>query len=221
MSASTRDTRSRQDLARTFQDPPAEYGPIDGWWWEAGHLDKDKLRWQLEELKDKGISGTWFYARYLYGEPLGSDPAYFTDGWWDFTRFAADEHKRLGLTNWFSNWTVLQFEQDAIRAQRDAHPHLRGRRLVIHELASEREGLLGLGIPPDDEVLDAAAYRKNGEAVDYATRVALTDSVRDGKLEWSAPGPDWLLTAIAARPWDLDYLNADVADRWTDVILGE
>ena len=122
-----------EELAGSFRNPPADYGPIDGWWWEAGRLDRDKLRWQLEELKDKGISGTWFYARYLYGEPLGSDPAYMTEGWWDFTRFVAEEHRRLGMIDWFSNWTALQFEQDAIRAQRDrGEPGLWGRRLTLH-----------------------------------------------------------------------------------------
>src|SRR5581483_11854086 len=104
------DSASRwKDAARAaFADPPAEYGPIDGWWWEAGRLDRDRMRWQLEELKDKGIAGSWFYARYVYDEPLASEPRYFTDGWWEFTRFAAEEHQRLGLRNFFSVWTQLE-----------------------------------------------------------------------------------------------------------------
>lgn len=221
MSAPKTELASTAALARTFRDPPPEYGPIDGWWWEAGRLDKEKMRWQLEELKDKGISGTWFYARYVHGEPLGSDPAYFTDEWWDFTRYSAEEHERLGLTSWFSNWTVLQFEQDAIRAQRGADPDLWGRKLVIHSVESQQEGPLEVEIDQDDEILDAAAYHVDGDSLDYSTRLALADPIHERTLAWVAPGPGWVLAVVAARPWDLNYVGPDVADRWTDVILGE
>jgi alpha-L-rhamnosidase/Glycosyl hydrolases family 2, sugar binding domain len=215
------DRPTRAALARQFRDPPPEYGPIDGWWWEAGRLDRDKLRWQLEELRDKGISGTWFYARFLYGEPLGSQPPYFSDEWWEFTRFAAQEHQRLGLIDWFSNWTALQFEQGAIRAQREANPALWGRRLVIFTAAADEGATVELTLGPDDELVDAAAYRFDGEVVDHGSRVPLTDSVRDQRLEWRAAGPGWLLTAVAARPWDLDYLGPQVGRLWTDVVLAE
>lgn len=202
-------------LAREFANPSAEYGPIDGWWWEAGRLDRERMRWQLEELKDKGVAGTWFYARYLYDEPLASDPRYFTDEWWEFTRFAAEEQRRLGLRNVFSVWTALEFEQDAIRAQREASPELWGRSLALHSVTSEAAGPLALEIPAGDEVLDVAAYRVDGDGLDYASRVPVTGR------EWSAPGPGWLLTALVARPWDLDYLGTEVGRRWPDVVLGE
>src|SRR5918998_1795921 len=101
--------KPREALAREFLDPSSEYGPIDGWWWEAGRLDRERLTWQLEELKAKGVAGTWFYPRYIHGEPLGCDPPYFSDEWWEFVRFVTEEHKRLGMTSWFSNWELLSF----------------------------------------------------------------------------------------------------------------
>jgi glycosyl hydrolase family 106( putative alpha-L-rhamnosidase) len=214
-------TPNRGELADAFADPPAEYGPIDGWWWEAGQLDREKLRWQLEELKDKGISGTWFYARYLYGEPLGSQPGYMTEGWWDFTRFVAQESRRLGMLDWFSNWTALQFEQDAIRAQREAEPELWGRRLTIHRGEPQDDGAIVVDVRPQDEVIDAAAYRVAADVIDHDSRVDLNDAVEGGSLSWTAPDPGWEVAVVAARPWDLDYLGAEVGRRWTDVILGE
>ena len=36
------------------------------------------------------LARRWFYARYVDGEPLGTDPAYFSDAWWDCQRFAAE-----------------------------------------------------------------------------------------------------------------------------------
>ena len=89
--------RLKEDLLSQFRNPPTDYGPIDCWWWEAGPLDKDRMRWQLEEMKEKGVSGTWYYPRFVHGQPLSSDPQYWTEGWWEFTRFAVEEHQRLGL----------------------------------------------------------------------------------------------------------------------------
>jgi hypothetical protein len=52
---------SKAELLHQFRNPPTEYGPIDCWWWEAGHLDQARMRWQLEDMKEKGVAGT----RYL------------------------------------------------------------------------------------------------------------------------------------------------------------
>lgn len=215
--------RSERDtLAETFQDPPARYGPIDGYWWEGGQLDQDRLRWQLEELKDKGIAGTWFYARFLGGEPLGSDPGYFSDEWWDFTRFVAEEHRRLGMLNWTSNWTLLGFEQHALRAQRADNPSLWGRRLVAYEArARPSSAELAVEIDEGDEILDVAAYQLDGQVLLPHSRVDLADVVDGRTVRWTAPGPGWLLTVVATRRWDLDYLSDQVGQGWTEVVLGE
>ena len=77
--SSPRDTLSRATLLSRFSQPPDAYGPIDCWWWEAARVTKDKITWQLEELKDKGVAGTWYYARWLYQEPLRSDPPYWSE----------------------------------------------------------------------------------------------------------------------------------------------
>ena len=212
---------SREWLRDEFAEPPSEYAPIDGWWWEAGRLDRERMSWQLREFKDKGLGGTWFYARYLYDEPLASEPRYFSADWWAFTRFAAEEQRRLGLRTFFSNWTALEFEQDAIRAKRDAEPGLWGHRLVIHRIRSDRGGPVVLEIPDGDEVLDGAAYLSDADSLDYASRMALTCSGPERRIEWNAPGAGWLLTVIAVRRWDLNYLSPDVAEHWLAAVLGQ
>jgi alpha-L-rhamnosidase/Glycosyl hydrolases family 2, sugar binding domain len=210
-------TPSKEALARIFKDPPREYAPIDNWWWEAGHLDNKKITWQLQEFKDKGSAGTWFYPRWVYGESLSSDPPYWSQQWWDFTRFAAEEHKRLGLTSWCSNWTQMAFQQNLVRAEKTHNRALDGKSLAIYRL--ESDAVLEIG--PEDEILEAASYRKIGSCLDYSSRSVLTDSIRNHRLGWRADGPDWLLTVIVARPWDLDYLSKDVGERFSGAFLGE
>jgi len=45
-----------EDLLDQFHNPSSEYGLVDCWWWEAEPLDKDKMTWQLEEMKAKGVA---------------------------------------------------------------------------------------------------------------------------------------------------------------------
>ena len=208
---------TRTTLARAFLQPPIQYAPVDNWWWEAGHLERGKLALQLQEMKDRGIGGSWFYVRWLYGESLSSDPPYWSKEWWEFTRFSVEEHKRLGLTHFFSNWTLMQFQQNLLREERQHKPTFWGRALALRQ--SDTTGLLELG--DDEELLEAAAYRKSGPSIDYASRRLLTDSVHHGRVHWRSPGPDWIVTLLVTKRWDLDYLSKAVGERFGEVFLGE
>lgn len=208
---------SHETLARAFQDPPFEYAPLDNWWWEAGHVERKRITWQLEDLKEKGSGGTWFYPRWVYGESLTSDPPYWSERWWDFTRFSTEEHKRLGLDSWFSNWTLTGFQQNRVRAEAKNDPSLRGRILALYQL--ETGGIIE--VLPEDEVLEAASYRRVGNCIDYRSRTILTESVRERKITWQPDSNETILTVLVARPWDLDYLSNKVGKRFSEVILGE
>ena len=208
---------SAQGLAELFRNPPQEFAPIDNWWWEAGQVDKEKMVWQLKDLKEKGIGGTWFYVRWVYGESLSSIPHYWTDEWWDFTRFSVAKHQEIGLTHWFSNWTLTQFQQDLVRKERESNPSLWGRKLTLRR----QEGDGTVALDADEELLDAAAYRKSGDGIDYASRKPL-ERTTDGKsLAWKSPGPEWVLLVIATKPWDINYLDPKVGQRFSEAFLGE
>ncbi len=73
---------SKEDLASNFCNAPSEYGAMPCWWWEAGQIEKDKLKCQLKEMKEKGISGTVMFNRYFAGDKYSSNPPYFSEKWW-------------------------------------------------------------------------------------------------------------------------------------------
>jgi len=209
---------SYEELRRTFPDPPAEYGPIDCWWWEAGVLDKERMTWQLQEMKRMGVSGTWYYPRLIYGEALEPTPAYWTEEWWDFFRFSMQEHERLGLVAWTSDWTAAEFFQGQLREQREKEPWLWGRRLAMHQKEASGPGPLTLELQDDESLLWAAAFRKGDRGLEEASRHDLEPESR--RVSWQAPESGWVLTAVVSRPYDLDYLNRKVAERWIEVLLG-
>jgi len=207
-------------LRHQFSSPPLEYGPIDCWWWEAAHLDKERMRWQLEEMKEKGVAGTWFYPRFVFDQPLRSDPPYWTEEWWDFNRFSVEEHQRLGMYSWFNDWTAHQFFQNKVREERQQNPSLTGRRLVIREEASKASGKIQIEIPSEEEVLEVAAYKQVNGGLDYASRKDLSDAIVENKLTWEAQEAGWLVTVVTSQPHDLDYLNTSMTNRWIEILLG-
>ena len=60
---------STDELAQLFAEPPLEYSDFMTYFWESGKLSKKQLTWQLEQIKAKGVGGTWYYPRYVRGEP--------------------------------------------------------------------------------------------------------------------------------------------------------
>jgi len=216
------DILTGEALLRVFQAPPPEYGSIDCWWWEAGAvLSREELRRQLEELKAAGISGTWYYPRYLQGEPLQSEPAYWTEEWWELFAFSLREHRRLGLAAWVSDWTAFEFFQHKVRAECRENPRLLGRRLICYRRQADRSDPLVIEVPAEEEILHAAAYRVTEAGVDYTSQLTLHDAVVNNRLTWSAPVAGWMLVVITAQPHDLNYLDPAVADRWLALHLGE
>ena len=209
---------SERELRRNFADPPAEYGPIDCWWWEAGVLDKERMSWQLQEMKRMGISGTWYYPRLIYGEALEPTPAYWTEEWWDFFRFSMQEHERLGLVAWTSDWTAAEFIQGLLREQREKDPWLWGSRLAIRQTEASGPGPMSLEIEADERLLWAAAFKKNDSGLEEASR---HDLEPEGQMvSWKAPESGWVLTAVVSQPYDLDYLSGKVTERWIELLLG-
>ncbi|MDE0069883.1 MAG: glycosyl hydrolase [Caldilineaceae bacterium] len=214
-------TPSYDSLRQLFRQPPLDYSDFVTWFWETGELEKERITWQLEELKKKGVGGTWYYPRYLDGERYGTDPAYFSEEWWEFFRHSVAEHERLGLEAWFSGWEGREYWQDLLRAERAARPELHGRRLVIHEARSQEEGTLQLDLPQGETVLAAAAFRieDGGLDPDSSRKLALPEPGQP--LAWDAPEPGWLLAAVASQPHDLDYLNPHVAARYLEIYWQE
>jgi len=213
---------SKLDAAK-FADPPAEYRPVDCWWWDYGKLTEDRLRWQLDEMHAKGVGGTWLYPRFGANQPQSSEPGFFTEGWWGFVRFVLDEQQRLGMVQYANDWLGRldkAYFQSQLRREAKDNPKLMGRRLVAHTARSTAAETLTVEVPAGETVLSAVAYhlREASESeVDDETRIELGEFVDGNELKWEAPGPEWLAVVVCSQPHDLNYLDRAVADRWIEI----
>jgi len=90
----------RPTTIETFREPSRDFGILP-FWFLNGELDPDEMRFQLGELRDKGMQGVILHGRY------GLEIPYVGDEYLDRIRLAVDEANRLGLTAWIydeMNW---------------------------------------------------------------------------------------------------------------------
>ena len=216
---------SSDALRSAFADPPAEYGPYPGWWWEGAPVCREKLTWQLEEMKKVGTAGTFFYLRLTAPELYAGVPAYGSDEFLELFRHALQEHRRLGMQAFFSEWTGARGVADQILSDPDASKKLAGQRLVLHEQRTTTAGPVRMQIPPGQEAVSAAAYRLlpgRHDTLDPDSRLDLLDTVdAGGRLRWQPPDDDaWLVAFITSEPHSIDWLNPGVADHLVAKLWG-
>lgn len=83
-----------------FRTPNRDFGILP-FWFLNGELDPAEMRWQLKELRDKGMQGVVFHGRY------GLEMPYLGDTYLDRIRLGVEEANRLGLASWIydeMNW---------------------------------------------------------------------------------------------------------------------
>ena len=207
---------SRKTLIRQFATPPAEYGLYPGWWWEGQPITREKLTWQLEEMKKVGSFATFFYVRYMEDEPFALAPPYGTDEFLSLFRHSLEEHQRLGMEAYFSEWSGQRSLVDQIASDPEVYKQLAGKRLILHERTADTAGPMQVEIPAGEAVLSAGAYRMTSNGLDGDSRNDLMDRLNDDGLTWEAPEAGWLVAVVTSQTHDLDFLNDAVPERWIE-----
>src|SRR5829696_5478205 len=98
-----------------FRQPPREYGILP-FWFLNGELDPDEMRYQLGELRDKGMPGVILHARF------GLEMPYIGRKYLDRIQFTVEEAKKLGLQTWIydeMNWPSGTADKNVLRERPD------------------------------------------------------------------------------------------------------
>jgi hypothetical protein len=99
----------------TFREPNRDFGILP-FWFLNGRLDPDEMRFQLRELRDKGMHGVVFHGRY------GLELPYLSDAYLDRIRLGVTEANRLGLAAWIydeMNWPSGTADKRVLKARPD------------------------------------------------------------------------------------------------------
>ncbi len=126
------------DVKPGFQTPPPGYGIVPFYWWLGDPLTRERLTWQLDQMKDMGVSGYQInYAHSdkggrTYGLTYPSDPPLFSDQWWALTGWFMAEAQKQGAGISLSDYTLGfgqgWFVDDLLKA----HPEITGMRLRLN-----------------------------------------------------------------------------------------
>lgn len=181
------------DVSAGFRNPPPGYGEVPFWWWTGDPLDRERLLWQIEELHRKGIAGV--QVNYAHEDTPGwptyaAQPEIFSDEWWDFWKFVADEcGKRdmgIGLSGYTLDWPN---ERSLVSRTIYADPDIGGRELQVASRTKARVGDVTVIDLPSD-VIGVRAYPVRGGFLEGRGR-ALTVPEGERRVEWRAPDGDW------------------------------
>ena len=181
------------DALPGFQNPPPGYGEVPFWWWTGDPLDKERLLWQIEQLHEKGISG--MQVNYAHEDSPGwptyaSEPAIFSDAWWEMWKFVAGECGQrkmgIGLSGYTLDWPN---GKSLVSRTIYSDPEIQGREIAVARKMRVSPGQpLACDLPAD--TVAVLAYPASDTKIGPGC-FDLTGSVRKERLNWTPVEGDW------------------------------
>lgn len=190
-----------------FMDPPDGYGEVGFYWWSGKDpIDIDRIKWQLERLKDGGVSG--MQVNYFHtasggnsrGLTYQSDPALFTDEWWDIYGEFMEEADKQGIAVSLSDYTLCTpgqgYYTDEIIKE---NPEMMGMNLLSGSADFTGGTTITWNLPAGgiDRNIKVVAYKIGDDnAIVPGTAVDLAEFVSGNTVSWAAPDGKWRLINI-------------------------
>ncbi|HYX79523.1 MAG TPA: glycosyl hydrolase [Actinomycetota bacterium] len=184
-----------------FRDPDRRFGILP-FWFLNGELDPDEMRWQLGQLREKGMQGVIFHGRY------GLEMPYLGPTYLERIRLGVEEASRLDLATWIydeMNWPSGTADKRVLRER----PDLAQRYIECVSFSIDGPWFMCL-TGEDSRYLDfegstpvaAFAIGPEGRTVD------LTPNLSFGKVvPWEVPPGSWQLTYVVEKRADY-YIDA-------------
>ncbi|HWH70113.1 MAG TPA: hypothetical protein VNT26_12060, partial [Candidatus Sulfotelmatobacter sp.] len=126
------------DVLPGFQQPPRGFGIVPFFWWLGDPLTTNRLAWELEQMKDMGVSGYQINYAHTdqggrsYGYTFPSDPPLFSEAWWHLTGWFMGEAKKQGAGISLSDYTLGIGQGWVVDALLREHPEVAGMRLRMN-----------------------------------------------------------------------------------------
>ena len=187
------------DVLPGFIDPPKGYGEVPFYWWQGDPLTRERIEWQLDQLEDKSISSLQINYSHLdsggvsYGLSNPSEPALFSDEWWDLFRWFAAEAQKRGMTVSLSDYTLGVGQGFSMDEAREAFPELNGT-----ELKADIDTVTGIvERKVRSGILNITASKINPDkSRDPSSRIDLLPFVKDGVLHYDFGDEKYELTCV-------------------------
>lgn len=200
------------ELKKGFVNPLIKYSMLPFWSWN-GTLEKDKLLFQLKQMKEKGIDGAFMHAR--AGIDKGATP-YFSEGWWNAVDVTVDFATK-------NNFNAYLYDEDKWPSGSAGGRTLKKNRQEYIKKGLEYKKMEVLGPnsinvkEPDDVVgIFIARLLKEGE-IDAGS---ITDITKLNGNVWNVPEGEWVYTSFVQKNHSeeqIDYLDKKAVEAFIEV----
>ena len=175
-----------EHFKRIFQDPPQAYSAIP-FWFLNDDLEPEKLKWQLREMKEKGIYACILHAR------KGMTVAYLSEEWFDRIGIILEEAKRLNMQviiydedNWPSGYAGGQVVRQ--------NPDYAAKCLSMEKIVPLIGQKLEIDEVPGKELVSVCAVYHNETFLD------ITDYERHCVKDWTPETLLWEVYVVRMEP---------------------
>jgi hypothetical protein len=193
-------TRRRLGLD-SFRTPSRDYGILP-FWFLNGELDPEEMRYQLRELRAKGMQGVILHGRF------GLEMPYVGDTYLDRIKLAVDEAEALGLVTWIydeMNWPSGTADKRVLKTR----PELAQRYLECISFTIHGPWFMCL-TGEDSRYLDfeksmpvaAFAIGGDGRVIDLTANLSFRNVI-----PWEVPPGEWRLCYLVEKRADY-YIDA-------------
>ncbi len=193
------DRNSSFDVLPGFINPPKGYGEVPFFWWQGDTLTHERLLWELDQLKNKGISSLQINYSHLdsggltYGLSNPSKPALFTDDWWKLFKWFAEEAKNRNMTVSLSDYTLGVGQGFSMDQAINENPDINGSLLRYETKILTGKGVLKM---PSNLLNLTASKMKQDSSIIIQTRKDLLPRVKDNNLDYDFGDDTWRVIEV-------------------------
>jgi len=198
----------REPSAAMFKEPPIEARPGAFWSWMNGNVDLDRMTYELEEMKAKGMSGAEIWdigvIHRIPEELIPAGPAFLGAESLKAINHAINQADRLGLhlgivasSSWNAGGSWVQ-PRDAMKGLYVSEITVSGPAKLSQVLpfpsCKAPKGTNGLPLYYKEIAVLAFPQSPDRVIQDTASVINLSDKMdRDGRLSWDVPPGSWII----------------------------
>ena len=198
----------REPSPALFLNPPMEARPGAFWDWMNGNVDLDRMTYELEEMKAKGMSGVEIWdigvIRPLPEEKIPAGPAFLGPESLKAVNHAIDHADRLGLhlgmvasSSWNAGGSWIE-PRDAMKGLYESEITVNGpaklSQLLPFPACNAPKGANGLPLYYKEIAVLAFPQSPGNVIRDTAAVINLSEKMNsDGLLTWDAPAGSWVI----------------------------
>lgn len=167
----------------------SENKPWTRWWWHGSAVDKENLKWNLDEIARVGFGGVEIIPIYGVKNNESKEIEYLSPQWMEMLKYTYDRAKQLGMKVDFNTGTGWPFGGPKVTKQDAAT-------CAIFQTYQIKEGENF-----DKKIIPEKRHKGAHLSIvigynDLGDKIDLTDYVRsDGSLIWKAPNGNWIVIA--------------------------